>query len=313
MDQICAKAQSQGCRIWVDSEQHAVQTSIDAWTIPFMRKYNSNNSTPLVYNTLQAYLKSSRLKLQSQLTLAQKENWTLAIKLVRGAYIDSDPRERIWETKEETDASYNSIVHDLLSGSNLGVPPEKMPQVRLFLAGHNPFSVSTAIDLMQSLSASGTLKTTPEFGQLQGMADELGCKILNRADELRGQSGKAAVPLVYKCLTWGSVQECMQYLLRRAIENSGGTDRMRDGYRAYAREVRRRVRRVVGKVGWYCWCGCMGWFMDRGLDELTMIMILLQVGSLNDWSFLERASCIDVNDHFPTHFHLTVLSFHWYD
>jgi hypothetical protein len=245
MHQICQKAQAQSCRIWVDSEQDAVQASIDRWAIPFMREYNTHGSA-LVYNTLQAYLKHSRSKLHSQLALAQQEGWTLAIKLVRGAYIDSDPRDRIHATKEATDASYNSIVHDLLSGTNLGLSPDTTPPpVQLFLAGHNPTSVTAAIDLTQSLSAAGTLHTKPEFGQLQGMADELGCSVLQRADGLRAQ-GSAAAPLVYKCLTWGSVQECMQYLLRRAVENSGGTARMRDGYRAYVGEVRRRVGEAVG-------------------------------------------------------------------
>jgi proline dehydrogenase len=265
MDRICEKAKAQGCRLWVDSEQQAVQASIDRWTIPLMRKYNANNTdTPLIYNTLQSYLKDSRPKLKAMIADAQQEGWTLAIKLVRGAYIDSDPRELIHDTKEDTDASYNGIVHDLLSGSpEIGCSTSSSvqgstPKIHLFLAGHNPTSVNAAIDLMQSLSAAGKLKTKPEFGQLQGMADELGCSVLQRADELRASSGtrvgemnatSAAVPLVYKCLTWGSVQECMQYLLRRAVENSGGTARMKDGYAAYLAELRRRVGAAVGLRG----------------------------------------------------------------
>jgi len=265
MDRICEKAKAQGCRLWVDSEQQAVQASIDRWTIPLMRKYNANNTdTPLIYNTLQSYLKDSRPKLKAMIADAQQEGWTLAIKLVRGAYIDSDPRELIHDTKEDTDASYNGIVHDLLSGSpEIGFSTSSSvqgstPKIHLFLAGHNPTSVNAAIDLMQSLSAAGKLKTKPEFGQLQGMADELGCSVLQRADELRASSGTragemnatlAAVPLVYKCLTWGSVQECMQYLLRRAVENSGGTARMKDGYAAYLAELRRRVGAAVGLRG----------------------------------------------------------------
>jgi proline dehydrogenase len=271
MDRICEKAKAQGVRLWVDSEQQAVQTSIDRWAIHLMRKYNANNTdTPLVYNTLQAYLKQSRPKLKAQIAAAQQEGWTLAIKLVRGAYIDSDPRELIHDTKEDTDASYNGIVHDLLSGNpELGFSSlpssssssiqDSTPKIHLFLAGHNPTSVNAAIDLMQTLSAARKLKVKPEFGQLQGMADELGCSVLQRADEMRASSGAkagekgvataAAVPLVYKCLTWGSVQECMQYLLRRAIENSGGTARMKDGYAAYAAELRRRVGAAVGLRG----------------------------------------------------------------
>lgn len=245
MNQICDKAQALGCRLWVDSEQQAVQTSIDRWTIPFMRKYNTHGNA-VVYNTLQAYLKESRSKLTAQLRAAKEQDFTLAIKLVRGAYIDSDPRERIHDTKEDTDASYNGIVHDLLSGTNLGLSQgETLPKVQLFLAGHNPASVGAAIDLMQSLAVAGKLHVKPDFGQLQGMADELGCSALQRADQLRETQKEAgsrvAVPLVYKCLTWGSVQECMQYLLRRAVENSGGTARMKDGYAAYLGEAKRRI------------------------------------------------------------------------
>lgn len=243
MDRICEKAKARGCRIWIDSEQQVVQDGIDRWAIELMGKYNVNGSV-LVYNTLQAYLKSSRSKLNAQLAAAKQGGWTLAIKLVRGAYIDSDPRERIHDTKEDTDASYNGIVHDLLSGTNLDLPPEKLPKVELFLAGHNPASVGAAIDLMQTLSAAGKLKVKPTFAQLQGMADELGCSILQRADGLR-EKGAAMVPRVYKCLTWGSVQECMQYLLRRAVENSGGTARMKDGYAAYMGELRRRMSAVA--------------------------------------------------------------------
>lgn len=251
MDRICQKAQAQGCRLWIDSEQQTVQRGIDAWTIPLMRKYNVGDKA-LVYNTLQSYLKQSRTKLKAQLAAAQSEGWTLAIKLVRGAYIDSDPRERIHDTKEETDASYNGIVHDLLSGTNLGFEgASSPPKVQLFLAGHNPASVGAAIDLMQTLSAAGKLRTIPEFGQLQGMADELGCSALQRADALREKAtreagkGTVAVPLIYKCLTWGTVQECMQYLLRRAVENSGGTARMKDGYAAYLGELKRRMGEAV--------------------------------------------------------------------
>ena len=89
MDRICEKAQAQGCRIWVDSEQHRVQASSERWTIPLMRKYNANNTdSPLLYNTLQSYLKESRPKLKAQIAAAQQGGWTIAIKLVRGAYFD---------------------------------------------------------------------------------------------------------------------------------------------------------------------------------------------------------------------------------
>ena len=255
IDAICQKAKSQKCRLWIDAEQQVFQTAIDRWTIDLMRKYNTEG-TALVYNTIQAYLKSSRDKLKYQLSLAAMENWTLAIKLVRGAYIANDKRESIHDTKEHTDQSYNSIVADALSGRNFGFSKpsgKKVPKLALFLAGHNPETVSKAWNLIQDLSVKKKLKVVPEFGQLQGMADVLGCRLLQKSDDMKARSeslsrcGDASrekkvviIPEVFKCLTWGSIQECMQYLLRRLVENQGGVDRMKDGMSAYRQELGRR-------------------------------------------------------------------------
>lgn len=253
MDAICQKARAQGCRIWIDAEQQSLQIAIDSWTVDLMRRYNSNG-TALVYNTIQAYLKNSRRKLEEHLALAANEGWTMGVKLVRGAYLGNDNREGIHNTKADTDESYDSIIRDLLSGSNLGAHSRsKAPKTELFLAGHNPNSVIAAMNLIESLGSKGQLKTMPDFGQLQGMADELGCGILQKCEELRRSNDrgsiKAPIPRVYKCLTWGSVQECMQYLIRRVVENSGGADRMRDGMVAYRAELKRRILGRLGKQG----------------------------------------------------------------
>ncbi|KAK4613742.1 putative proline dehydrogenase, mitochondrial [Fulvia fulva] len=262
MDAICQKAKDQNVRLWVDAEQQTVQTAIDRWTIDFMRKWNKDGDV-VVYQTIQAYLKASRPRLMNQLAIAEREGWTIAVKLVRGAYIANDQRELIHDTKQDTDDSYNGLVHDMLSGTNLGFTPDKFPRMQLILAGHNPESVAKAWNLVQRLSEKGTLKVLPEFVQLQGMGDELGCKVLQRCDDLRKQKGSvttgaltleqanssgrqnAVVPAVYKCLTWGSIQECMQYLYRRLVENQGGADRMKDGLSAYRQEVWRRLTRSL--------------------------------------------------------------------
>lgn len=167
MDAICRKAEAQDCRLWVDAEQQVLQKSIDRWTVDLMRKYNRNGKI-VVYNTLQAYLKASRAKLEEQLALSHREGWSLAIKLVRGAYIDNDPRELIHDTKQDTDVSYDSLVRDLLSGTNLGFSEAEHPKdTKLFIAGHNPDSISAAMELVQTLHTSGRLKVVPDFGQLQ--------------------------------------------------------------------------------------------------------------------------------------------------
>ena len=132
-----------------------------------MRKFNTGTDV-LIYNTVQSYLKQSRPKLRHQLEVAQKEGWSLGVKLVRGAYIANDIRDRIHNTKADTDASYNGIVRDLLPGKFEGFTPKTLPYLRLFLAGHNSSSIRTALTLARDLADKGELKVCPEFGQLQG-------------------------------------------------------------------------------------------------------------------------------------------------
>ncbi len=76
------------------------------------------------------------------------------------------------------------------------------------------------------LAERGELKVCPEVGQLQGMADDIGCKIIQFGEALQAESPqmlgapppKGSILLrAYKCLTWGTIQECMQYLVRRAV------------------------------------------------------------------------------------------------
>ncbi|KAL8878416.1 MAG: hypothetical protein Q9198_003768 [Flavoplaca austrocitrina] len=249
IDTLVQRAKAQNCRIWVDAEQQAVQPTINRWTVDLMRKYNRGGQM-MFYNTHQAYLKASRDKVEHHLQLAHREGWTLAIKLVRGAYIENDIRERIHDTKAQTDESYNSIVRDLLIGNIRGVPTgQDFPHMRLFLAGHNPYSVSQASNLVRTLQDQGTLKILPEFGQLQGMADQLGCELIQQGEDTLAQAvgtgiSPMAVPRVYKCLTRGSIQECMQFLVRRAVENRGATGAVKDAMPVLAKELRRRLVNV---------------------------------------------------------------------
>lgn len=253
MNAICRQAASQGCRIWIDAEQQAVQGTIDKWTINLMREHN-RGSTALVYTTVQAYLKGARAKLKHQLQLATEEGWTLAVKLVRGAYISNDIRELIHDTKADTDACYNGIAADLLSGTFPGFSQENFPHLQLFLAGHNTQTIRKAAQLAMELSMAGKLKVKPEFGQLQGMADDIGCEIVQMGELARATfaaggdltvKSQGYAPAAYKCLTWGSVRECMQYLVRRAVENQGASNRMTEGTGAVAAELWRRRPRLL--------------------------------------------------------------------
>ncbi|KUL89414.1 hypothetical protein ZTR_04291 [Talaromyces verruculosus] len=184
LDEICTKCKEQGIRILVDGESQHFQWGILRVTLDLMRKYNRDGYA-LVYNTYQAYLKSTPDTLAKHLAVASEEGFTLGLKLVRGAYIATDERSLIHDTKQDTDDKYNNISQGALKqqigefGRNGG---RHFPSVNLFLAGHNKASVLACHNLHQQ-RLEAKLPTVPVgYGQLHGMSDELsnlGTAILN--------------------------------------------------------------------------------------------------------------------------------------
>lgn len=256
LDALCTQAAVQKSRIWIDAEQQIFQPTIDAWTLDLMRKHNRNHDA-LVWTTIQTYLKSSRATVGHFLQCASDEGWTLGIKQVRGAYIASDVRDRIWDTKDQTDESYNSIARDLLkkeTGADVfpGFTASKFPELRLFLAGHNKESVRLATSLVTELVEAGRQVPPVQYGQLQGMADDISCDLVQQyediAQDARQHQGEEMyelklrqAPLAYKCLCWGSVTEVLNFLMRRAVENASAADRLKDGLVELRNEVKRRM------------------------------------------------------------------------
>lgn len=240
LDEICTKCKDRGIRILVDAESQHFQWGILRVTLDLMRKYNRDGYAS-VYNTYQAYLKSTPATLAKHLTAASEEGFTLGLKLVRGAYIATDERSLIHDTKQATDDAYNSIAQGALK-QEIGEFGHKhgrlFPSVNLFLASHNKASVVAAHQLHQQ-RVEAKLPTVPVgFGQLHGMSDEVSFSLL----QLKGPDSDQKV---YKCSTWGALGECLAYLLRRAIENRDAVSRTGDEYRALKAEVRRRLRSLV--------------------------------------------------------------------
>jgi len=239
LKEICNQASQQGTRIWVDAEQTVFQSSIDAWTTELMRNYNRHGKT-LVYNTFQAYLKETSRNIANHLNLAQEEGWTLGIKLVRGAYIASEPRHLIHDTIEETHTAYDSIVQSLLTKTFPEV--KEMPNVQLMLASHNSTSVNRGFETWRTRKEGGLPTITLEIGQLQGMADEISCALVQK----RQQSTlweDSNYPRAFKCLCWGSVQQCIHFLMRRIIENRGSLERTNLWMTGLKKELWRRMIR----------------------------------------------------------------------
>lgn len=234
--EICTKSKKQGARVWVDAESQLYQEGIFKVGIELMRKYNRDGYAA-IYNTYQAYLKSTPDTLAKHLAIASDEGFTLGVKVVRGAYLSSDKRSLIHDTKQDTDDAYNSITQGALRqelgefGTKGGRP---FPSVNLILASHNRASVLAAHSLHRQRTDAGLPTVPVGFAQLQGMSDEVSFGLLQL------KSGDRSAPEVYKCSTWGTFGECLAYLVRRALENRDAASRTIDEYVALKAEAKRR-------------------------------------------------------------------------
>ncbi|CAK7231368.1 proline dehydrogenase [Sporothrix bragantina] len=246
IDRICQLAVSRGVRLLFDAEQQAVQAGIDDWTMAYMRKYNTPEQA-VVFGTYQGYLKACGAILSDHLRQAREGGFALGVKLVRGAYLGSDPRQLIHDTQEDTNAAYDGMTEALLRRQWMApLTPDSgaFPAVSLVVASHNAASVERA----QAILASGSAATTDvAFGQLQGMADEISCKLVLDAKIAQASTQQADAGVqAYKYLVWGSTGECMKYLLRRAHENRDAVQRTRSSRDAMVGEVLRRFKSVFG-------------------------------------------------------------------
>jgi proline dehydrogenase len=252
MLEICDTAVKQKSRIWIDAEQQNIQPAIESWTIDLMRQYNRSKN-PMMYTTIQTYLKQAPENVLRHLKLAQAEDWALGIKLVRGAYIGTEERSLIHDTIEDTHRAYNSIVEHLLKQNFPGLNAEKpYPRTALFLATHNDESIKRAYSIQKSLTLAQTSTIELGYGQLQGMADEVSCGLLQLCQTVQPGEANASnlvlAPNAFKCLSWGTTQECLQFLLRRVKENKDALGRTKFWVASFRAEIWRRMRSTMGFI-----------------------------------------------------------------
>ncbi|KAJ9662789.1 proline dehydrogenase [Neophaeococcomyces mojaviensis] len=245
--EVCVLAQERGVGLLFDAEQASLQQGIDNWAMYYMRRYNKSGKA-VVYGTYQAYAKRAPKILAQHLALARRESFVLGVKLVRGAYIGSDPRELFWDTIEDTHKCYDNLAQCIIQRKYAGLlqPSEgessEFPDVNFVLASHNADSVRTARAIRDEQARSGQPMIRMAYGQLQGMADHLSCELVKQAKETQGAiNSSVEIPQTYKYLVWGSLSLSMKYLLRRAQENKDAVSRTVDARRALGKEIAVRL------------------------------------------------------------------------
>ncbi|KAL9072656.1 MAG: hypothetical protein Q9157_005023 [Trypethelium eluteriae] len=259
MRAVCDAASAKNVSLLPAAEESNTNPGYEAWTLNLQRIYNrpsSNGSRrPTVYSTYQAYLRATPGVLSSHLVDAKTNNYTLGVKLVRGAYLASEPKQLVQASKEDTDNAYDMLVENLLKRQYGGIlqpldsKPDPFPRIAVMLATHNADSVRKAQKLRNAQLSQTSVDHLPDlcYGQLQGMADEVSCELVQAAKAAleagaTGEEGMVDPPKAYKATTWGGMRDCLNYLLRRAAENRDAAGRTKATREAMAAELFRRIR-----------------------------------------------------------------------
>lgn len=251
MNALCKAAAARDISLLPAAEETWSLEGFHNWCLNLQRVYNVGGKS-VVYSTYQAYLKQTPGTLSRHLAAAKEDDFALGVKLVRGAYLGSEARSLIHPSIEATHEAYDTVASALihrqhndfvkpLAGSGLGVWPE----INVVLATHNAVSVQKAQTLRRVQAARGEPLTHLSFAQLQGMADEVSCSLIAAAKASEGDE-KAVKEKTFKCTTWGSMYECLNYLLRRAAENKDAAGRTSESRLAMRAELGRRMRSLVG-------------------------------------------------------------------
>lgn len=225
-----AEASANKVRVLVDAEYTYMNPALSLVTMAMMKKFNKDGAW--IWNTYQCYLKESRSLLLDALQLSKDEGFCLGVKLVRGAYMDKerklaekegrvDPIHQCWE---DTNDSYNGSLDVMLD-----VISQKPERFRIIVASHNEESVRRAAKRMEELGIDKDGGSVC-FGQLLGMCDHVSLTL--------AKEGYA----VYKSVPYGSVDDTIPYLVRRAQENRTVLQGIRKERDLLRKEFYRRLR-----------------------------------------------------------------------
>jgi proline dehydrogenase len=226
MQRICEAAANQNVGVLIDAEESWIQDPVDALVMQMMEKFNRDKA--IVYNTVQLYRHDRLQFLKDSYQQAEKKEFILGAKLVRGAYMEKERkraeemsyRSPIQPNKEACDRDYNWAVAFCI---------EHLERIATIVASHNEFSNLHAVQL---LDQKGLSHHHPHihFSQLFGMSDHITFNL-----------AKAGCP-VSKYLPFGPIGDVIPYLMRRAQENSSVAGQTGRELSLIRKELKRRAK-----------------------------------------------------------------------
>ena len=228
MERIIKAASSGNVGVLVDAEESWIQDPVDAITMLMMEKYNRDRA--VVYNTIQLYRKDRLQFLKNSFEEARNKKCRLAVKLVRGAYMEKE-RKRAMEMNYESPIQPDKVFTDRDYNLALKFCIGNIDSIATIVATHNEYSNIYSTRLMND-------KEIPHhhehihFSQLFGMSDNI---TFNLARE--GYS-------VSKYLPFGPIKDVIPYLMRRAQENSSVAGQTGRELALIKKEIARRSSRA---------------------------------------------------------------------
>ncbi len=201
---ICTASFQIGRPIFIDAEESWIQPAIDDLALDMMRKFNKEKC--IVYNTAQLYRHDRLDYLKELFSTAQKENFYMGLKLVRGAYMEKE-RKRAQEMGYNDPIQPNKEASDRDFDLALMFCVEHIDRVAICLGTHNETS---SLKLAQQLAERKISLNHPHiyFAQLLGMSDHISYNLSKDGYN------------VAKYVPYGPVKEVLPYLIRRAEENT---------------------------------------------------------------------------------------------
>lgn len=210
IDVVCHHATDKQVGVFFDAEESWIQDTIDQVVNDMMAKYNRGKV--YVYNTYQMYRHDRLEYLTNSHKDALKGGYMLGAKLVRGAYMEKERARAeekgypspIQENKHATDNDFNSALQYCI---------ENYETISSCNATHNEFSSYVQAEIMDQLNIP---RDHPHinFCQLYGMSDHITFNLAKN-----GFNAAKYVP-------YGTVQDVVPYLIRRAQENSSVSGEM---------------------------------------------------------------------------------------
>ena len=210
--------------VFIDAEETWIQDPIDVITILMMEQFNKDRV--VVYNTLQLYRHDRLQFLKDSFEAALQRNFTLGVKIVRGAYMEKERRRAeqlnysspIQPDKNATDNDFNQAIQFCI---------DHIDRVAVVVASHNEYSNLLTTQLLQQKNLPFD-HSHVHFSQLYGMSDNItfnlaiaGCR-------------------VSKYLPFGPIKDVIPYLMRRAQENTSVKGQTGRELALIKKEIKRR-------------------------------------------------------------------------